>query len=415
MWQKKTTIFLVSQTFSLLGSSLVQYALLWFVTLDTKSGAIMALYIVCGFVPTFFLSPFGGVWADRYDRKKLIVFSDGFIALVTLLLAVVFMVSGKSLWLIMVAAALRAVGTAVQGPAVGAILPQFVPQEHLTRVNGISGSIQAAIMLVSPILSGVFITVWPVHIVFFIDVVTAALAIAALLFFLNVPPHEKAREKQKTTYFTDMVLGFRYIKNHRYLVSFFTFLGVLLFLVTPAAFLTTLQVVRTFGSDVWRLTAIEVVFSAGMLAGGGLISVWGGLKNRMATLLLSAFVMGLCTIALGVTGIFWLYLVFMGIFGIAMPFFNTPSAVFIQEHVEEAFLGRVFSVNTMLFTSIMPLGMLIFGPIAELIRIEWLLVITGSLVLVQTLVVMRDKKLLDAGVIKSSGTTQRADSQPAGS
>lgn len=393
-------VFLISQTLSLLGSSLVQYALMWYVTLETKSGVMMTAFIVCGFLPTFFLSPFAGVWADRYDRKKLIMISDGLIALITLILAVVFMLGDKSLWLIMLAAALRAVGTAIQGPSVGAILPQFVPEEFLTRVNGISGSIQAAIMLVSPIISGVLITIWSIHTVFFIDVTTAVLAITILLLFLHVPPHEKAGEKQQTTYFTDMLHGLRYIKEHRYLISFFTFLGTLLFLVTPAAFLTPLQVARTFGSDVWRLTAIEVAFSVGMLLGGGIISIWGGLKNRMLTMILSAFIMALCTIALGVSGIFWLYLVIMGIFGVAMPFFNTPATVFIQEHVEENFLGRIFSVNTMLFTSIMPLGMLIFGPVVEIVRIEWILLITGVLMLIQTIVILGNKKLIRAGQVQ---------------
>ncbi|HEX3043600.1 MAG TPA: MFS transporter [Bacillota bacterium] len=405
MWKQKTAVFLSSQTLSLLGSSLVQYALIWYITLETKSGFMMTLYIVCGFLPTFLLSPFAGVWADRYDRKKLIMISDGLIAFVTLILAVVFMSGGKSLWLIMVAAALRAVGTAIQGPGIGAILPQFVPGEYLSKVNGISSSIQAAITLVSPIISGILITIWPMYIVFFIDVITAALAIAILLFFLQVPPHEKASQRQSTTYFTDMLQGFRYIKEHPYLISFFIFLGIRLFLVTPAAFLTPLQVARSFGSDVWRLTAIEVVFSGGMLLGGGVISIWGGFKNHMVTMIFSALIMGLCTIALGLSEIFWVYLIFTGIFGVAMPFFHTPAAVFIQEHVQENLLGRVFSINTMLFTSIMPLGMLIFGPVAEIARIEWILVITGLLMLVQVIAILRDKKLIRAGIIRAIGNS----------
>jgi DHA3 family macrolide efflux protein-like MFS transporter len=401
MWQQKTAIFLVSQFLSLLGTSFVQYALMWFVTLDTKSGLMMTAYVVCGFLPTFILSPFGGVWADRYNRKVLIMLSDGFTAVVTLALALVFMFHGKSLLLVMIAAALRSVGTALQGPAVGAILPQFVPKEYLTRVNGIFNSLQAAITLVSPIISGVLITVWPLYLVFFIDLVTAVVAIITLFFFLNIPVHAKAAEKQKTGYFSDLLLGFHYIKGHRYLLSFFTFVGIFLFLITPAAFLTPLQVARSFGGDVWRLTAIEVVISGGMILGGGIIGVWGGLKNRMHTLVLSAFVMGLCTVGLGVAGIFWLYLCIMGIFGIALSFFNTPAAVFLQEHVEESFMGRVFSFNTMLFTSIMPLGMLLFGPLAEAVRIERILIITGFLILVQGLVMFREKRLIEAGVARA--------------
>lgn len=398
MWKRNTIIFLSSQAVSLFGSSLVQYALLWYITLETKSGTMLTLYIVCGFLPTFFLSPFGGVWADRYDRKRLIILADGLIALVTLALGISFLTSGGSTSLIMLAAALRAAGAAVQMPAVGAILPQFVPPEHLTRVNSISGTIQAVISLVSPIVSGALISVLPMHYLFAVDVVTAAAAIAVLALLFRVPPHERAERTMTTSYLDDMRLGVRYIRDHRYLISFFTFIGVLLFLISPAAFLTPLQVVRTFGSDVWRLTAIEIAFSVGMIAGGALMGFWGGFTNRMHTMLLSAGVMGICTVALGVTGDFWLYLSFMAVFGIFIPLLNTPSAVLLQEHVESEYLGRVFSVNTMLFTSIMPLGMLLFGPMAEVVSVELILIVTGTLILAAALLAFRNATLLGAGV-----------------
>ncbi len=408
MWIGKTVAFMTSQTLSLIGTSIVQYALMWYVTLETKSGVWMTVYIICGFLPTLILSPFAGVWADRFDRKKLIMISDGIIALITLFLAIAFAVGGKSLALIMAAAALRAVGSAIQGPAVGAILPQFVPEDQLTRVNGISGALQAGLMIVSPMLAGLLVSVWPMFVVFFIDTVTAVIAISVLLFFLHVKPHEKAAAKQETTYFTDLKLGIKYIRDHGFLLSFFFYLAIILFLITPAAMLTPLQVARSFGSEVWRLTAIEIVFSAGMLAGSGLISVWGGFKNRIYTLLLSITVMALCTIGLGIAGIFWLYLGFMGVFGIAIPFFNTPSAVFLQERVEQNYLGRVFSINTMLFSSVWPLGMLIVGPIVEIIPIEPVLVCSGLLMLALIFVMRMDGKLVRASLSKTEAAQEQS-------
>lgn len=396
-WKKQAALFLTSQTFSLLGTSLVQYALMWHVTLSTKSGLIMTIYILCGFVPTFLVSPFGGVWADRFDRKKLIIFADGFIALATLTLAIVFMMGEKTLWLIFLTAAIRAVGTAIQGPAVGAILPQFIPTEHLTRINGVSGSIQSVIMLVAPIASGAMMAIWPMHIVFFIDVVTAAIAILILLFLIKIPPHKRAAEKITTSHFSDMKMGFEYISNHKYLVTFFLFSAILLFLIAPASFLTPLQVARTFGSDVWRLTAIEIVFSVGMMLGGGLLALWSGFKNRILTMLLAAFVMSLCTLFLGISQHFPLYLIFMGLFGLALIFYQTPSSVLIQEHVEESYLGRVYSVMTMMFTSVMPLGMLLFGPLAEIIKIETILIVTGALMMLLILIMTRNKNWIKHG------------------
>lgn len=413
-WKKNIAVFLSSQTLSLFGSSLVQYALMWHITLETKSGLMMTLYIVCGFLPTFFLSPFAGVWADRYDRKKLIILADALIALVTLALAIVFLSGNKSIPLLFLAAGIRAFGSAIQQPAVGAMLPQMVPQESLTRINGINGSIQSALSLVSPIASGALLGLAGIEFIFFIDVATAALAIALLAGFLKVKPHAKALESKTLpgggfSYFKDMADGFRYIREHRFLVGYFIYVGLFLWMITPAAFLTPLQTTRRFGEEVWRLTALEILFSAGMMLGGVAIAAWGGFKNRMKTMVLSNAIMALCTLALGIVGEFWLYLAIMGVFGVTIPFYNTPSMVMIQEHVEEAYMGRVFSVMTMVSTSLMPLGMLVFGPLADAMRIEILLLGTGAAMLALGAVVLGRKRLMEAGLPKAEAPAPAAD------
>ncbi len=263
-WKKNIILFLTSQTISLLGSSLVQYAIIWYITMSTQSGVMMTISIICGFVPTFFLSPFAGVWADRYNRKVLIMVSDSIIALATLIMAILFMTGYDSMWMLFAVLAIRALGTAVQTPTVGAYIPQIVPQENLTKVNGINGSIQALVMLASPMISGALMSVTTITLIFFIDVITAVIGIMVLLLFVHVPVHSKAVNNQSKGYFKDFHEGLIYTKNHRYLRTFFVFVALFLFLAAPASFLTPLQVTRTFGNDVWRLTAIEIVFSAGM-------------------------------------------------------------------------------------------------------------------------------------------------------
>ncbi|MNW53715.1 enterobactin exporter EntS [compost metagenome] len=358
---------------------------------------MMTLFIICGFIPTFILSPIAGVWADRYNRKLLIMLSDGMIALATLVLAIVFIMGYDATWLLFVMAAIRAMGTGIQTPAVGAILPQIVPKEQLTRVNGINGSVQAVIMFVSPIVSAALLTMATIEAIFFIDVITAALAIGTLLMFFNIPAHQKAAEQQSTSYLDDMKKGVIYVRNHAFLKKFFLFFSVFFVLMAPAAFLTPLQVARTFGDDVWRLTAIEIAFSVGMMAGGGVIAAWGGFKNKIYTMMLSALIMGACTVALGLVPVFWIYLIFMAFFGVAMPIFNTPTTVLLQEKVDENYLGRIFGVFGMISTSMMPIGMLIFGPIADVVQIEWLLIGTGLLILVLSIVFGRSKVLIEAG------------------
>ncbi|WP_424236869.1 MFS transporter [Bhargavaea ginsengi] len=396
-WLRNIVLFLSSQTISLFGSSLVQYAIMWHITLETKSGMMMTLYIICGFIPTFLLSPVAGVWADRYNRKILIILADGLIALSTLVLAILFLMGHDAIWLLFLMAAIRALGTGIQTPAVSAILPQIVPKEKLTQVNGINGSIQAVIMFVSPMVSAALLAMASIEVIFFVDVVTAAIAILTLLLFVKVAVHEKAASKQEMSYLSDFKEGLRYIGEHAFLKKFFFFFAVFFVLMAPAAFLTPLQVTRSFGDDIWRLTAIEIAFSVGMMAGGGIIASWGGFRNRIRTLGFASVIMGICTLGLGLVPVFWIYLAFMALFGIAMPIFNTPAMTLLQEKVEEDYLGRVFGVLGMISTSMMPLGMLVFGPLADMVRIEWLLLGTGVLIIVLAVLMGRSQDLVKAG------------------
>lgn len=401
-WQKNIILFLGSQTLSLFGSSLVQFAIMWHIILETQSGLMMTIYILCGFVPTFFLSPFAGVWADRYNRKMIIVLSDSLIALATLILAILFLLGYDPLWLLFLISAIRALGTGVQTPAVGAILPQLVPEDKLMKANGANGSIQALVNLLAPMASGALLGLTSIKLIFFIDVFTAMIAVSILLFFLPVPTHAKAARKQTSGYFTDLKEGYLYIKKQKFLKLFFMFFALSFIMVTPAAFLTPLQVARSFGEEIWRLTAIEVVFSTGMMLGGVFIAMWGGFKNRVKTMALASFIFGICTILLGIVPIFWLYLLIMGITGVAMPIFHTPSNTLLQEKVEEDYLGRVFGIFGMLVTSMMPLGMLIFGPMADYISVEWLLIGSGLYQFVQGFFLLGSKVLMKAGEPASS-------------
>ena len=163
------------------------------------------------------------------------------------------------------------------------------------------------------------------------------------------------------------------------------------------AFLTPLQVARSFGNDVWRLTAIEIAFSAGMMAGGLLMASWGGFRNKVRTMIMAGLIMGTATIALGITPIFWLYCFFMAAVGFSIPNFNTPSTVLLQQKVEEEFLGRVFGVLSMISSSMMPLGMLIFGPLSDFIQIEGMLIVTGILMIFVTIFLLGNKVLLEIG------------------
>lgn len=396
-WKKNTILFLASQTISLFGSSLVQFAITWYIALETQSGIMMTLSIISGFVPNIILSPFAGVWADRYNRKILIVVSDAVIAFSTLVMAILFLMGHGSVWILIGVSAIRSFGSSIQNPAVSAFLPQIVPVDKLTRVNAVNQSVQSFCNLLSPIISGALLTISTIESIFFIDVITAAIAIAVLLLFLDVPAHARALEKQKTTYFVDIGEGFSYIRNHTFIKQFMIFFAMSTFLATPAIFLTTLQVPRSFGDEVWRLTAMEIFFSVGMMVGGLGMAAWGGFKNRYHSILVSSMILAGLTITLGLVPNFWFYIIVFGLIGLVLPMNNTPTMVILQEKIEDEFRGRVFSVLAMISSSILPLGMVFFGPLADAIPIEWIFVGAGAGLGILTLIMMGSKVLLEAG------------------
>lgn len=397
-WQKKTAFFLGSQTISLFGSYIVQYAISWHITLTAKSGVWMTFAILFGFLPTFFLAPFGGVWADRMNRKHLIMLADGFIAVSTFLVALLYGLGQKSLWLLLAASAIRAMGAAFHSPAVSAILPQIVPENQILRVNGINATIQSVVGLVSPVVAAGLLSILPLEWIFLVDVLTAALAIAILGFFLKVPTHLKADAEQPGKYFQDLRMGIRYIGQHTFVRKLYAYFAIAYLFVGPVSFLTPLQVARSYGEEYFLLTAIEVSFAVGMLVGGLLISALGGIfKNRVFSICISLLLMSVCTVGLGLAPPFWLYCALMFGFGIVLPLLTAPTTSLLQEKVEGDYLGRVFGVMTMLSTSMMPLGMLAFGPLADIVAIEWLLILSGVVLIALSLFMLADKKFLSVG------------------
>lgn len=398
-WKKTIRWFVSGQLVSLFGSMLVQYAITWYITLTTQSGLMMTLAILFGFLPSLLLSPLAGAWADRYDRKKLMVLADSFIALVTLVFAIVFLLGEREIWLLLVMSALRSFGGAVHMPAVGASYPDIVPQDRLMKVQGLVGGLQHGLMLFAPFIAAALLSILPLHWIFSIDVVTAAIAILILITLVKLPRRTN-RDGEAPHPWKDIRDGVRYIRDHHFLIPFFAFTAVILFLVAPVAFLTPLQVVRTYGEEVWRLSAIEVAFSAGMVGGSLLVAALGGFKNRIHTMAVAMIAMGIGTVLLGIIPWFVPYLIFMALIGVALPFYNTASTVMVQEQVEPAFLGRVFSVFGMISSTAMPLGMLVFGPFADVVEIKWILLGTGIAMSLASWGMIFNKKLVHAGIAK---------------
>lgn len=377
-WKLRATIFLTGQTVSMFGSFLVQYAILWHLTLTTKSGGVLALAAIFGFLPQAIVSIFAGVWADRINRRAMIIISDSTMALATLGLSFLMLSGVDDLWLIFLVMAVRSVGAGVQMPAVSALLPQIVPADKLMSVNGINSSLQSALGLLAPIAAaGVYANMSLVSILF-IDVVTAIIGIG-LLATISVPTLERAASSDKPSYFADLREGMSYIWSNDLVRWVMAIFAVVFLLVVAPSNLSPLMIARNFGAEVWKLTVLEVSFSVGMALGGALIAIFAKKVNRMYMIIGAAILFGILAVALGFTTNLIIFYIIFFIIGIAVPSFYTSAMTLLQETVEPERQGRVFGFVGIVVAVAMPLGMAVLGPLADIFPVENLLIATGAL------------------------------------
>lgn len=399
-WWAKAVAFLVSQGVTLFGSQIVQMAIIWYVTLETSSGLWVTALTLAAFLPQMLVSLFAGVWADRYDRKQIIMISDTVIAVTTLLLAL-YMMSGNlgeaALPAIMIVCAVRSLGSGIQIPTVNAMLPQLVPEDGLMRVNGINGSIQAVVQFVSPVAAGAIMAVGPIYNILLLDVATAILGVG-LLSLINIPGHQPEEETGNTSVLMEIGEGLQYTWRHRFLRRMLIQYGAYIFLCVPSGFLTALMIQRTFGDSVILLTINETIGFAGALAGGVILGATGGFKNRNMTFFLGAALYGVASLAVGFTGVFWVFASLMFFLGMTIPVVQSAVFTLVQEKTEPAMLGRVFSLLNVMFTGFMPLGMVIFGPLADRVRIQLMVIVCAVLIILLAMGILISREYYRGGL-----------------
>jgi DHA3 family macrolide efflux protein-like MFS transporter len=391
-WKRRVTVFIVGQTITTFGSFLVQYALMWHLTLTTKSGLVLALAAVFGFLPQAIVSIFAGVWADRVNRKVMIIVSDSVIALATLVLAI-FMLSGvEDLWLIFLIMAVRSIGAGVQMPAISALVPQIVPTDKLLTVNGINSSISSSLQLLAPVAAAAVYSTMSLSAILFIDVVTAVIGLS-LLATVAVPTLARVASEDKPSYFADLKEGMAYIFSNQLVRWVMAIFAIIFLLIVAPSNLSPLMIARTFGGEVWMLTVLELSFGVGMLIGGALIAVFAKKIDRIGMIIGSSILFGILATAMGFTTNLVLFFALFFVVGIAVPAFSTSAMTLLQETVEPERQGRVFGFLGIVMAVAMPLGMSILGPLADVVSVEILLIVTG----IATVVIAVVAVLLPAG------------------
>lgn len=397
-WKKKTVAFLISQGVSLFGSSLVSFAVVWYVTLTTSSGAWVSALTICSFVPQFVISFFSGVWADRHSRKRLILLADSTIAVATLILALLMphIEEGTPLMAaLLLVSVIRSTGAGVQTPAVNAMIPQLVPEEQLMRFNGINATLQSVVQFAAPAAAGAILTFSTLRGTLFIDVTTAIVGVG-LLSCIAIPRQKWAETEDTISVFEDMKQGMKYAASHRFIGKLLLSYGLFIFLAVPAGFLATLFVSRTYGDSYFYMSVVEIVGFIGMAAGGVLIGTWGGFSDQVKTLLAGIAAFGALAVGMGAVRSFFGYLVLMAVYGIALTAVQTSVTTLIQERAEAAMQGRVFGFLGAMYSGFLPVGMAVFGPLADAVPLRALMIGSGAALLVMAVVLGLDKSIWES-------------------
>ena len=376
-WQKRILLFLTSQCITLFGSTLVQMAIVWYATMQTASGVWVAAFTVGSYLPQFLISFIGGVWADRYHRKKLIIGADMLIAFATFIMVLAIPhISSEPALLggLLVMSVVRSFGAGIQTPAVNAVIPQLVPAQQLMRYNGINATMQSVVNFAAPAAAGAVFAVSTLRTTLMIDIVTAVLG-TGLLSCLVLPKQDTSFEKSGV--FSDMKIGVRYAFSDRGIGKLLIIYGLFTFFCVPAGYLAGLLVRRVFGDTYWYLTAVEVVGFAGMMAGGVAMSTWGGFRSREKTLAAGLLAFGSFAIGMGFSKNFILYLGLMAFYGVALTMVQTAITTMLQERTDTSMQGRVFGLLGTMYAGFLPLGMAVFGPLADILPLQWIMIGSG--------------------------------------
>ncbi len=409
-WARRFFAIWAGQAFSLLGSMLVQFALVWWLTSTTGSATVLTTATIFAILPQVFIGPFAGALVDRWDRRKVMIVADGSIALVTLGLVILYAAGGIQVWHVYAAMLLRAALGAFHFPAMQASTSLLVPDKQLARVNGLNQGLQGLMNIVAPPLGALLLGVMSLHQVLMIDIVTALLAILPLFFVaIPHPPFRSvaADANLVRAVLIDMREGLRYVRAWPGLLILILVAMALNFVLVPSGSLMPLLVTEHFRGGALQLGWLESAMGIGVVSGGILLGAWGGFKRRVLTSMMGVVGIGLGTALIGVTpaGLIGVALAGMFITGFMGPMANGPLFALIQSTVEPGIQGRVMSLIGSGAGAMMPLSLLLAGPLADVVGVRTWYVLGGVICVVIAVACIAVRPLME---IERNGHTQAA-------
>lgn len=375
------------QAVSLLGSQLVQFALIWWLTETTASATVLAMASLVGLMPQVVLGPFIGVWVDRWNRRLIMLVADSVVALATILLAYLFWIEVADIWHVFLILFVRALAGSFHYPAMASSTTLMVPESQLTRIQGLNQTLNGGLSIASAPLGALLLSVWSMQWILAIDVITALFAIAPLL-FINIPQPNRQPNGDSAagpnSYWTDFREGLSFMRGWRQLMVFTGMAMIVKILLNPAFSLIPILVTQHFGGGAVQLSFVEAAAGIGLLLGGVLLSAWGGFKRRIMTSMAGLAGLGAGLIVMGAApaNLFTVGVAGALLVGLTIPLLDGPLMAILQAAIAPEMQGRVFMMFSSLLSSTVPIGLLIAGPVADAVGVRLWFIAAGILTLV---------------------------------
>jgi DHA3 family macrolide efflux protein-like MFS transporter len=376
-WTKRFFTIWTGQAFSIVGSQLVQFALIWWLTIETGSATVLTIASIMGILPQVIITPLAGTYVDRWKRRRVMIAADGLTALVTFALMISFALGSESVPQIMVVLLLRSTFSAFHWPAMQASTTLMVPEDHLVRVSGLNESVRGLGSIAAPPLGAVLIAILPMQWVLSVDLFTAAIAILTLV--LVTIPEVRRAEGRTTSVRADLREAFIYLASWKgavWLMVIFMFIN---FLINPAFALLPLLTLKHFGLGAIEYAAMESMAGLGMIVGGLVLGVWGGAHRKIVTCMAAT---GICGLGVGLIGVlppegYLLAVASCLLVGVTLSIINGSIVAIMQKGIRADMQGRALALLNSGVAAMSPAGLLLAGPISDTIGIQVWFIIGG--------------------------------------
>lgn len=376
-WLSIIAVIWAGQAVSMITSYAAGYAVVWYVTESTGSALMLSIMTIAVMLPVGLISPFGGIVADRHNRKAIMIVADGAIGLVSLIAGFLILAGDVSIVLLTVVCIARAVGQAFHSPAMMATMPMLVPDKHLLRINTLDQLLASVAAIGAPAFGIFLYTTLGFSSVMFLDFMGACAAIFGLA-LAKVPTviDPSAKEQHVLANLRD---GFRAVTKTRGLVLLIVMVTVGMMIFSPLSAVFPLMTYDHFSGDGYMASVVEAAFGVGMLVGSGILIAWGGGKRLALLIAIAAVIVGATTAACGLLppDAFVGFVVLVAVMAVACSWFNGPTMTLTQRHVPDEKMGRAMGLLGAVMGLASPIGVAIGGVLAEAIGVAPFFLVDG--------------------------------------